>query len=198
MNAVCFCWSRRRLLSRPPNKRAPLLRDFGRKIRTARAITWLWVCSASGEPIDKELRQNTRAALRLNSSSADAHAALGTLHWSRNELEAADAELRKASELAPPYSPLRLRYAEFKRRTGAGEDGAALLRKLSDQYPDYLPPGVALMNLACAKGRDDQCAARVKNVLGQDPRNVDAVFQNGLLKLSQRMMRRMPLCPLST
>ena len=126
-----------------------------------------------------------RAALRLNSSSADAHAALGTLHWSCNEIEAADAELRKASELAPPYSPLRLRYAEFKRRTGAGEDGAALLRKLSDQYPDYLPPGVALMNLACAKRRDDQCAARVKNVLDQDPRNVDAVFQNGLLSLAK-------------
>jgi tetratricopeptide (TPR) repeat protein len=39
------------------------------------------------------------------------------------------------------------------------------------------------MRIACAEPREDDCAARVQNILAQDPNNYDAVFQDGLLNL---------------
>jgi tetratricopeptide (TPR) repeat protein len=41
------------------------------------------------------------------------------------------------------------------------------------------------MQIACAERRDDDCAARVKDILTQDPNNFEAVFQDGLLSLAK-------------
>ena len=41
------------------------------------------------------------------------------------------------------------------------------------------------MEIACAEAQDDDCAARVRNVLAQDPINYAAVFQEGVLSLAK-------------
>ena len=41
------------------------------------------------------------------------------------------------------------------------------------------------MRMACVKQRDEDCAARVQNILAQDPINYDALFQDGTLNLAK-------------
>jgi tetratricopeptide (TPR) repeat protein len=138
-----------------------------------------------------DLRQNEqpqaeselKTAVNLDPKSTEAHAALATLYWSRNDLKEADQAFKTAVELAPPRSPARMRYVDFLLRTGANAEAKKLLEETNQKHPDYLPARVALMKIACAERQDDDCAARVKNVLSQDSINYDALFQDGMLNL---------------
>ena len=38
---------------------------------------------------------------------------------------------------------------------------------------------------ACERHQDEDCSARVQNILAQDPNNYDALFQDGILNLSK-------------
>src|SRR5215831_4078615 len=140
-----------------------------------------------------DLRQNEqpraeselKTAVNLDPKSIEAHAALASLYWSRNDLKEADQAFKTAVELAPPRSPARMRYVDFLLRTGANAEAKKLLEETNQKHPDYLPPRVALMKIACAEHQDDDCAARVKNILSQDSINYDALFQDGILNLSK-------------
>src|SRR5215467_5562895 len=126
-----------------------------------------------------------KAAVNLDPKSIEAHAALASLYWSRNDLKEADQAFKTAVELAPPRSPARMRYVDFLLRTGANAEAKKLLEETNQKHPDYLPPRVVLMKMACAEHQDDDCVARVKNVLSQDSINYDALFQDGLLNLAK-------------
>jgi len=138
-----------------------------------------------------DLRQNEQAraesevktAVTLDPKSIEAHVALASLYWSRNELKKADQAFKTAVELAPPRSPARLRYIDFLLNTGATAEAKKLLEETNQKLPDYLPPRVLLMKMACAEGQNDDCVARVKNVLSQDSINYDALYQDGILNL---------------
>jgi len=140
-----------------------------------------------------DLRQNEparaeselKAALNLDPKSSEANAALGSFYWSRNDLKEAGQAFKTAVDLAPARSPVRLRYADFLLRTGANAEAKNLLEETSRKHPDYLPPRVLLMKIACAERQDDDCAARVQNVLSQDSVNYDALFQDGVLNLAK-------------
>ena len=122
-----------------------------------------------------------KKALELDPKSSAAHAALGMLYWSNNDLKAADQELKSAADLATAISPIRMRYADFKLRTGAAAEARAMLEDLNKQLPDYLPPRVALLKIACAEQQKEDCAARVQNILAQDPANFEAVYQDAII-----------------
>ena len=126
-----------------------------------------------------------KAALQLDPKLGVAHEALGLLYWSRNDLKNAEQEFKNAAELAPTRSSMRLRYADFLQKTGATAEAAAFLEEMGRKLPDYLPPRVALMRMACAKRQDDDCIARVQNILAQDFINYDALFQDGILNLAK-------------
>ena len=126
-----------------------------------------------------------RTALGLDPKSASAHAALGFLYWSRNDLKAAEQEFKTAAELAPARSPMWLRYADYLQKTGATAEAKAVLEEINRKVPEYLPPRVYLMRIACAKQQDADCTTRVQNILAQDPINYDALFQDGLLNLAK-------------
>lgn len=126
-----------------------------------------------------------KTAIDLNPKSGTSHAAMGMLLWSNNDLKAADQALKTAADLAPALSPLRMRYVDFKLRTGAAAEAKQILEDINGKLPDYLPPRVYLMNIACAEKQNDDCAARVQNVLAQDPTNFEAVYQDALLSLSK-------------
>jgi tetratricopeptide (TPR) repeat protein len=126
-----------------------------------------------------------KTALALDPKSSAAYAGLGMLYWSRNDLKAAEQDFKTAAELSPLRSAMRLHYVDFKLRTGAVAEAKALVEDISSKAPDFLPPRVYLMKIACTEHQDDDCAARVQNILAQDPINYDAVFQDGLLSLAK-------------
>jgi tetratricopeptide (TPR) repeat protein len=126
-----------------------------------------------------------KTAVNLDPKSIEAHAALASLYWSRNDLKEADQAFKTAVELAPPRSPARLRYVDFLLKTGANAEAKKLLEETNQKHPDYLPARVVLMKMACAEHQDDDCAARVKNVLSQDSINYDALYQDGILNLAK-------------
>jgi tetratricopeptide (TPR) repeat protein len=140
-----------------------------------------------------DLRQNelaraeseVKTALNLDPKSSEANAALGALYWSRNDLKEAGEAFKTAADLARPRSPGQLRYAEFLIKTGAGAQAKSLLEEISRKAPDYLPPRVFLMQLACAEHRDEDCITRVQNVLSQDPINYDALYVHGIISLGK-------------
>ena len=141
-----------------------------------------------------DLRQNDqaraesefKAALNLDPKSIEANVALGSFYWSRNEVEQAAQAFKTAADLAPERSANRLRYVDFLIKTGASAEAKSFLEKMNRKAPDYLPPRVFLMKMACAEHyRDEDCITRVQNVLSQDPINLDAMFIDGMLSLSK-------------
>jgi len=126
-----------------------------------------------------------KAALNLDPKSSEVYAALGTFYWSRNDLKEAGQAFKTAADLAPPRSPMRTRYADFLIKSGANAEAKNILEDINRKAPDYLPPRVLLMKMACAEHQDDNCAARAQNILSQDPLNYDALFQDGLLNLAK-------------
>jgi cellulose synthase operon protein C len=115
-----------------------------------------------------------KTAINLDPKSGEAHAALGSLYWNRNALKEADQAFKTAVEVAPPRSPVRMRYADFLLKTGSNAEAKKILEETNQKLPDYLPPRVLLIS-----------AARVKNVLAQDSINYDALYQDGILNLKK-------------
>src|SRR5262245_48114143 len=124
-------------------------------------------------------------ALQLDPKSGTSHVALAMLYWSNNDLKAADQALKTAADLAPIDSPIRMRYVDFKLRTGAAAEAKAMLEDINKKLPGYLPPRVALLKIACAEKQKEDCAARVQNILAQDPVNFEAVYQDALISASK-------------
>jgi len=126
-----------------------------------------------------------KAAIGLDPKSSGAFSTLARLHWSRNDLKAADEAFKTAADLSPARSPMRLQYASFKITTGALPEAKAIIEDINQNAPDYLPPRVFLMKAACAERQEEDCAERIKSILAQDPINYDAVFLDGGLSLTK-------------
>lgn len=122
-------------------------------------------------------------ALQLDPESAAAKFVLGNLYWMRRQLKEANHFLGAAAELAPLRSPWRLRYADFKRQTGGFEAARKSLAEITTKAPDYLPAWVGLMNLACGKGQDHDCADIIERILLRDPANYQALLVRASLKI---------------
>ena len=132
---------------------------------------------------DARAESEFKTAIELDPKSSGAHSALGRLYWSRNDLKAAEAAMKVAADLSPLRSPMQLRYLDFKLRQGDLSEAKALLQRINDTFPDYLPARVYLMKLACAARVDEECAARVQSILAQDAINFDAQFQDSVVNL---------------
>src|SRR5262249_52405342 len=116
-----------------------------------------------------EAEKELQSALALDPKSVEAHQALGFLSWLRNDLKAAGEQFKAAADLSPPRSPMRLSYADFLFKTGRRPEAEKQLEEIASKFPEYLPPRVGLMKIACAEIQDDNCIARVQNILAQDP-----------------------------
>ena len=126
-----------------------------------------------------------KAALQLEPKATAAHTALGNLYWSRNDLKAAEQAFKAAADAVPLRSPERVRYADFKLRSGARAEAKSLLEDTNAKFPDYLPARVELMKIACAEHQDGDCGDRVQKILKEDATNADALFEDGLLNLAK-------------
>src|SRR5262249_38146044 len=103
---------------------------------------------------EKDLTQaesEFKAALALDPNSAAAFTALGVLYRARNDFKAAEESFKAAADLSPLRSPMRVRIIDFKLRTGALEQAKNLIQEITAKHPDYLPPRVYAMRIACAE-----------------------------------------------
>lgn len=133
----------------------------------------------------QQAEKQFKEALSLDGKSINAFLALGELYWIRGDARAAATALKTAADLDTAHLSAPLRYADFLLKTGSVDEARSLLEELNRKNPDYLPPRVALMNLACVQKRDESCTTRVKKILAQDPNNYDAVLQDGILSLEK-------------
>src|SRR5262249_12861271 len=74
---------------------------------------------------------------------------------------------------------------DFLIKTGEGAASESLLEDINRAATDYLPPRVFLMKMACTEHQDEDCIARVQDILSQDPINYDALFMDGILNLGK-------------
>ena len=80
---------------------------------------------------------------------------------------------------------MQLRYVDFKLRTGALAEAKAILEDINKQA-SRLPASPRLPDENRLRGTSDEdCAARVQDILAQDPINFDAVFQDSILNLTK-------------
>jgi exosortase/archaeosortase family protein len=126
-----------------------------------------------------------KAAVAGDPRSSEALMALGSLYLARDDRVRAEPFLKKAAELAPLRSALRLRYADFKLRTGAPEEGKRLIEEITRKAPDYVPAWIRLAQLALAEVKTEECASLVNKVLSRDPVNYEALLLRGDLWLAK-------------
>ena len=134
---------------------------------------------------DRQAETDFKAALDLAPKSSAAYLALGSLYLSRQDVTAATQAFESAAALSPLRSPIRLRYAEMKLRSGATAEAKKFVEEMVRDAPDHLPSRVFLMRIVCSENRGDDCAARVANILEQDSLNYDALVQSGLLSMGK-------------
>lgn len=126
-----------------------------------------------------------KAAVAADPKSSEACLALASLYLARNDRALAEPALKKAAELAPFRSAHRLRYADFKLGTGAGQEGKRVLEEITRNAPDYIPAWVRLAHLAYAQVKTEECAGLINKVLARDPMNFEALVLRGNLSLAR-------------
>lgn len=124
-----------------------------------------------------------KKALELNPRSVSALTALATFYWRYNSLESAGKAFKAAIEADPLHSHVLVRYVDFLFATGPSDRAIKVLEDANRDFPEYLPPRIYLMKVACEKKLDDLCSTRVQDVLRQAPTNFDALFMSGNLSM---------------
>jgi tetratricopeptide (TPR) repeat protein len=140
-----------------------------------------------------ELRQNNadaaeqefRAALYMDPKSSAAYSSLGTLYWTKHEIALANEAMKNAAELTPAGSSARVRYIDFKLRTGAVAEAKKSAEEMLHERPEFLPPRVYLMKILCAENLGKDCATEVDKLLADDSLNYDALYLRGRLSLAK-------------
>src|ERR1043166_7271684 len=126
-----------------------------------------------------------KRALTLDPKSSGAHYGLGTLGWAQNDLKAADSELKIAAELSPIRSFRRIKYADFKIKTGDLENGKLLLTEITKTAPDYLPAWIFAAEIALAQTNYSSCASLLNQALARDADNYEGLLLKGRLELAR-------------
>ena len=132
--------------------------------------------------VEMELKK----ALELDPKSASAHSAMGNLHLRRGKIEDAGVEFKTAAELAPPRSPIRLKYAEFLGQSGKRQEADASLESMIGSVPDYLPAWNLRALNSLATKKYDEALAHLQNVLKVDGANFDARLIEGQIQLAKK------------
>ena len=160
---------------------------IGKKIRTAPDIIWHWECLICGKTTRRARKANSKPLLIWTPKSSEAYAALANLILEPQRSQRSRPSFQNCCRSRPTSDhrcgyDMRISCLKLELTPEAKK----ILEEISRKLPDYLPPRVFLMKMACAEHQDEDCAARVQNILAQDPLNYDALFQDGILKPSER------------
>jgi tetratricopeptide (TPR) repeat protein len=126
-----------------------------------------------------------RKASDLDPKLASPHLAMAAVCSARNDLKGIENALKTAADLSPIRSSVRLKYVDFKIRTGATDQANELLREVTRQAPDYLPAWIHLMRLTFAERKFDDCKTIIDTILARDNTDFDALLQSANLALAQ-------------
>lgn len=137
---------------------------------------------AAERRLDEALKELNKAT-EANPNDHVAHQALGTLHFLKNDMAAADASLKRAADLAPLRSNTRITYIEFVRRTKGEAEAKALAEDLYKKAPDYVPILAFLSESASNRGDREEAGKLIDRLLALDPSNLNAVIQKGSLMI---------------
>lgn len=110
-----------------------------------------------------------RAALRLDPSLADAHAALGWLEMLAYRWDRAERSLRRAVELDPQSARARFYYAVFLHRQARLHDALVQLRVARGLDPLSLPINAMYGSFLGDLGRVEDAVAQLQATLQMDP-----------------------------
>jgi tetratricopeptide (TPR) repeat protein len=127
-----------------------------------------------------------RKALDLDPKLVSPHLVMAVVCSARKDAKGLEAALKAAADLSPIRSSARLKYIDFKIRSGAPDQGAAMLREMTRQAPDYLPAWIYLMRLTFAEHKFDECKSVIDAILARDYLNFEALLQSVELALTQR------------
>jgi tetratricopeptide (TPR) repeat protein len=126
-----------------------------------------------------------RKATELDSKLASPYLALATVCSARNDIKGIQNALKTAADLSPIRSAVRLKYVDFKIRSGATNEANEMLREMTRQAPDYLPAWIHLMRLTFAERKFDECKRVVDTILARENTHFDALLQSADLALAQ-------------
>lgn len=124
-------------------------------------------------------------ARELDPKLASAHMALGSLYAARKDAKSAAQSFKAAADVSQSRSAAVMRYVEFLIGSGAVPEAKRVLENVNRQFPAYLPPRIQLMKLACNEKADENCTARIQNVLAQAPTDPDALLLSGNLSFAK-------------
>ncbi len=117
---------------------------------------------------------DARRALQINPDSSEAYLLLATLYQLQGKGSDAGAQLKKAADLAPIRSLVRIQYAEFEAQHDSLDAAEAVLKTVTTQAPDYIPAWILAGKIAISRQRYDDAAAVAGKILHEDPVNLDA------------------------
>ncbi|MBF0361841.1 MAG: tetratricopeptide repeat protein [Oligoflexia bacterium] len=110
----------------------------------------------------------------INKKFAFKHYELGELYLTYDRYDEALFEYNKAVRLDPSNLEGRIQVAKVYSKKGLVSKAFEELRKLRNEYPNYLPARVALGVLYYGTGRVVEAQTEWQKVLSKDPRNPDA------------------------
>jgi putative PEP-CTERM system TPR-repeat lipoprotein len=145
------------------------------------ALATLYLRQGQITNVAPELNQ----ALALDPKLPATQMALGNLYWISNDLERADAAFKAGAELSPQRSPRRVKYAEFKLKTGSVNDAKRILEDVTRNAPDYVPAWNFLAQIAFGQHKLDDCSAILQKVLAKDSINYQAALLDANVKLNR-------------
>ncbi|MSU20533.1 MAG: tetratricopeptide repeat protein [Pedosphaera sp.] len=134
----------------------------------------------------KAAEASLKQALVLDPKSTQALSGLAGIAWSRGALQEAESNFAAAATNSPAKSSERLRWAEFRLRSGNVEGGRQILQDAVKTAPDFHAASLALAQVAVRQGKADEAVGLVKKVLEADPKNFEARFLDARLKLTQK------------
>ncbi len=129
--------------------------------------------------------QAMQQALTFNPKSVPAHLLLAEYSISKKDPAKAEEEFKAASDYSERRSSAKLKYVEFKRRTGAIPDAEALLTKITQNAPDFFPAWLLKAQIAFDARHYEDSLASLGNVLTRDGTNLDAILLRAQVLLAK-------------
>jgi cytochrome c-type biogenesis protein CcmH/NrfG len=119
----------------------------------------------------EEAKGRAQQAVQQDSGNVEALVLLGSAQSGSDELEAAEASLRRATVLAPDNELANRALAAFYMANGRADDAEPYFRAAAARTDQHLRSTLALADYYIAQGRPDNARAALRNVVPPDLQN---------------------------
>jgi tetratricopeptide (TPR) repeat protein len=113
------------------------------------------------------------------------HSSMAIYYALQDDARHADEEFKAAVTNAPIRSPVRMRYVQFKVRTGDVAGAKAMLQETVQKAPDYLPGLLSIAEISIAERKYDEASECLGKLLSRDPDNFQGLLLSGSVAMSQ-------------